>query len=60
MRLTVIILALLLSACADDGCSYTTTTRYNTKDLLTGEITSVLCNDLICPNQPVSRTCRPG
>jgi hypothetical protein len=59
MKLAAIILALLLSACADDGCSLTTT-RYNTRDLLTGEYTSILCSDLICPNQPVQRTCRPG
>ena len=59
MKLTVIILALTLSACADDGCS-STTTRYNTRDLLTGEYTSVLCSESTCPNQPVNRTCRAG
>jgi hypothetical protein len=59
MKLTLIIFALTLSACADDGCSYTTT-RYNTRDILTGEYTSILCSDLICPNQPVNRSCRAG
>jgi hypothetical protein len=59
MKLTVIILILTLAACADDGCSYTTT-RYNTRDILSGETTSILCSDYICPNQPVNRTCRPG
>ena len=50
---------LLLAACADDGCD-NMTTRYNTRDLLTGEITSILCSESTCPNQPVNRTCRPG
>lgn len=57
MRLLPILL--LLAACADDGCSYTTT-RYNTRDLLTGELTSMLCSDFTCPDSPVVRTCRPG
>jgi hypothetical protein len=48
---------LLLAACADDGCSYNTT-RYNNRDILTGEYTTIVCSDSICPNQPVNRSCR--
>jgi hypothetical protein len=56
MRLLPILL--LLTACADDPCNITTT-RYWTTDLLTGQRTSMLCQDTICPNDnTVRRSCR--